>query len=160
MKLEMIAAMSQNRVIGKDNTLPWRMPTDLKHFKDTTLNTTIICGRKTFESIGKPLPNRETIILSRDPNYKVEGCATYTDLEKALWENATKDRVVCIGGAEIYKLALPYAKKIHLTEIQAIVDGDAYFPLLDSTWKMTSNTEPLQGPKDQFPAIYYTYEKY
>lgn len=135
--LALIVAMAENRAIGIDNTLPWRCPEDLRHFKALTLGHTLIMGRKTFDSIGKPLPGRDTIVLTRDPSLVVEGCRTATSLEAAL-ALCPDDTVFIAGGAEIYRLALPLADRIHLTEIKTRVEGDAYFPEIDpADWQET-----------------------
>lgn len=130
-----IAAMSENRMIGQDNKLPWHVPEDLKHFKDTTRGKPIIMGRKTFESLGcKPLPGRKNIILTRSENYVVhEGVYVFSKLENAIEEakKDEKDEVFIGGGEEIYRLAMPLTDRIYLTIIHTTVDGDAKFPEVD-----------------------------
>ncbi|OZI71727.1 dihydrofolate reductase [Bordetella genomosp. 12] len=136
--LILVVAYARNRVIGRDNTLPWRLPGDLAHFKRTTLGHPIVMGRNTWESLGRPLPGRQNIVISRNPDYRAEGALVVPDLQAAL-DAAQADDVYVIGGAQIYTQALPLARRIVATEIQADVDGDAWFPLLPGhAWKETS----------------------
>lgn len=139
--LTLIAAVARNGVIGVDNTLPWRLPEDLKRFKALTLGHPIVMGRKTWESLGRPLPGRSNIVISRDPQYVASGAATATTLQQALsiaaLENAQE--VFVIGGAEVYRLALPLAQRLQLTEIGQDYAGDAHFPEFDRTlWRETA----------------------
>jgi len=128
MILSIIVAMAENRVIGKDNDMPWGfLPVDLKHFKDTTNGNPVIMGRKTYESIGKPLPNRRNIILSRQ-DIEIDGCEVYSSLEKVLEILKDEDEVFIIGGGHVYKEALPFIDKLYLTHIDLKVDGDTFFP--------------------------------
>jgi dihydrofolate reductase len=134
--LNVIAAMARNRVIGINNTLPWRLPEDLKHFKSLTMGHHIIMGRKTYESIGKPLPGRTTVIVTRNADFKVEGCLTATSIDTAIALCGEDDNVFFVGGAELYGQILPRADRLYLTEIQAEYEGDAWFPEFDRTaWK-------------------------
>lgn len=133
-----IVAMGENRVIGKDNQLPWRLPADLKHFKQLTIGNAILMGRKTYESIGRPLPNRINLIISRNPHYVAEGCTVVSSFEEAL-QKATIEKcreLFIIGGSEIYQLLLPYTERLYLTIVHHLFAGDAYFPELNKTeWK-------------------------
>lgn len=134
--INIIVAVSENNVIGKGNKLPWFLPKDLKHFKEVTLKSTVIMGRKTFESIGRPLPNRENIIITRNQSYNATGCTVVNNLEKALSLVNTEDCFI-IGGSEIYELALPLVDKIYLTKVDTIInDGDAFFKFKKSDWKL------------------------
>ena len=126
--LSAIVAMSMNRVIGKDNALPWHLPDDLKHFKKLTLNKTIIMGRKTYESIGKPLPNRKNIILTRQLNYQAPDCMVVNNIDAVLNND---EECFLIGGAEIFQKYLPKISTLYLTIIHATVEGDTFFPPLD-----------------------------
>lgn len=142
MKLSLVWAMAQNRVIGRNNKLPWYLPEDLKYFKRITMGKPIIMGRKTFESIGKPLPGRTNIVVTRNPDYVVEGVKTVHSLDaaKALCESLAlvdgSDEAMVIGGGEIYAQALPLADRLYLTEVHAEVDGDAWFPEFDrDAWR-------------------------
>jgi dihydrofolate reductase len=127
-----IAAMSENRVIGMNNQLPWHIPEDLKHFKETTVGKPVIMGRLTYESVGVPLPKRENIVITRNPDYAVVGCKIVHSVKEAL--DYCKDKypedqeVFIIGGAQIYKESLPLLNRIYLTIIHKQVQGDAFFP--------------------------------
>lgn len=130
-KLSLIVAMTQNRVIGIENRLPWHIPEDLKRFKQITLGHPIIMGRKTFESIGRPLPKRTNIVITRDREYRVEGAAVCHSFEEALdWARRSpgSDEIFVIGGAEIFKLALPVCWRLYLTEVHWPFEGDTFFP--------------------------------
>jgi dihydrofolate reductase len=138
MILSMVVAADEGNVIGKDNALPWRLSGDLKYFKNLTWGMPILMGRKTFESIGKPLPGRHSIVITRNANWKYEGVETVHSLEAAL-EAARKEDVkelFLIGGAEIFKSALPVADRIYLTRIYHRYDGDTYFPELGAEWRL------------------------
>lgn len=138
-RLSIIAAMARNRVIGIANRLPWRLPEDLQHFKRLTLGHHIIMGRKTYASIGRPLPGRSTVILTRDAEFRVPGCMTAHTLQQAIEACGDDPEVFCVGGAEIYAQALPLADRLYLTEIQAEYAGDAYFPAIDPLqWQASS----------------------
>jgi len=132
MILAAIAAMSENRVIGTKNKLPWHLPADLKHFKSITLGHPIIMGRKTFDSIQRPLPKRENIVISRDPNLQIPGVHVVPNLQEAILfcEGKTEEAFV-VGGAQIYEMALPKIQRIYLTVIHKTYEGDTYFPSLD-----------------------------
>ena len=126
--LSLIAAMANQRVIGRDNTLPWRLPEDLQHFKRTTLGKPVIMGRKTWESLGRPLPGRRNIVVSRNPDYLPVGGELVSSLEAAMAATADVDEAFVIGGADLYRQALPLAQRIYLTEIAGDYAGDAHFP--------------------------------
>lgn len=136
--ISLVVAISQNRAIGKDNQLLWHLPEDLKHFKRITSGHSVIMGRKTYESIGKPLPNRRNIIVSRQSDYQVVGTETASSLAHAFKLCENEKEVFIIGGAEIYKQSLPYADKIYLTLVEAEMDADTFFPSLnDQEWQQT-----------------------
>lgn len=138
-RLSLIAAVAANGVIGADNALPWRLPEDLKRFKALTLGHPVIMGRKTFESIGKPLPGRTTVIVTRDSGYRVEGCLTATSIDAAIAACAGEPEIFFVGGAELYAQVLPRADRLYLTEIQADYAGDAWFPAFDrDAWEETA----------------------
>ena len=124
----MIAAMGKNNVIGIDNSLPWKLPADMKRFKQITSGKPVIMGRKTFESIGRPLPNRKNIILTRDKNYSVEGCIIVTSVEEAITHSKDANEAMVIGGEQVFRLFLPHAKRLYLTFIEEEFKGDSYFP--------------------------------
>jgi dihydrofolate reductase len=129
--ISLVAAVASNRVIGRGGRLPWRLPDDLRHFRATTLGKPVIMGRRTFESIGKPLPGRRNVIVTRDPAFSVEGCCVAHDLDVALDLAGAAPEIVVIGGASLYLDFLPRAERIYLTEVHAEVDGDAFFPDLN-----------------------------
>jgi dihydrofolate reductase len=133
MKLSLIVAVAENGVIGHNNQLIWHLPNDLKQFKRLTAGHCIIMGRKTFESIGKPLPNRTSIIISRNLDFQIEGCITVDSLDNAISaaKNIENEEAFVIGGAEIYHLALPIIDKIYLTEVHQTFEGDTFFPEID-----------------------------
>lgn len=139
MKLAMIWGMSRNRTIGRNNALPWHLSEDLKYFRRVTMGKPIIMGRKTWESIGKPLPGRSNIVITRDPAYSAEGVKVVRTLEDAisLAENIAlidgAEEAVVIGGAQIYAQALPLAQRLYMTQVHAEVDGDTFFPQFDLT---------------------------
>ena len=147
MKLSLIVAAANNNVIGRNNELPWYLPQDLKYFKSVTLGKPVIMGRKTFESIGKPLPGRTNIVVTRQSEWKVAGVLVAQGLRDALEiadqfraeQHQLSDEIMVIGGAEIYRNALPLADRVYLTRIEVDIPGDAYFPALPaSEWKLVS----------------------
>jgi dihydrofolate reductase len=128
--LALVVAIADNAVIGKDGGLPWRIPEDLRHFKNVTMGHAVIMGRKTFESIGRVLPGRRFIVVSRRPGLTLEGCDVAPSLEDAIARaRQTDDEPRVIGGAAVYEAALPFATRIYLTEVHREVDGDAFFHL-------------------------------
>ncbi|GHF30752.1 dihydrofolate reductase [Kordiimonas sediminis] len=130
MALSLIVAMDKNRVIGKENDLPWHLPEDLKYFKKVTMGAAIIMGRKTYDSIGRPLPGRENIVITRQANWKADGVTVFHALSDARDHVGQADAFI-IGGAEIYNHALQYVDKMYITEVDIAVEGDAYFPIVD-----------------------------
>ena len=140
MILSLVVATSENLVIGRDGDLPWRLPNDLKHFKQVTMGKPIIMGRKTWESLYvKPLPGRRNIVVTRNAGYEAEGAKTSDSLESALTLVAGESEVMVIGGAELFATALDTATRLHLTEVHAEIEGDTYFPDFDrSLWGETS----------------------
>lgn len=150
MGITMIAAMSKNGVIGKNNELPWHISEDLKYFRAKTRNKPVVMGRKTHESIGVVLPGRMNIILTRNTNYYVNGAVIVNNIKKALEKCNGFDEVMIIGGAEIYKQALEFANKIYLTIIDREIDGDAFFPELGKEWKKISTDHRDGDPSFSF----------
>lgn len=142
--ISLIAALSENRVIGIKNHLPWNLPEDLKRFRTLTSGHPIIMGRKTFESIGKPLPKRENIVITRDPAYAREGIRVASSLESAIEiaRAGSPQEIFVIGGAEIYRLALPLADRLYLTLVSGQFEGDAFFP----DWSVHAWTETSREP--------------
>jgi len=134
--INVIAAVSNNGIIGIDNKLPWNIPADLKRFKELTMGHHILMGRKTYESIGRPLPGRTSVIITSNVDYKADGCLIATSIEEALAISSKESEVFFIGGANIYSQIISDADNLHITEIQASFIGDAYFPQIDpSIWQ-------------------------
>ncbi|MEM7619013.1 MAG: dihydrofolate reductase [Pseudomonadota bacterium] len=152
-----VVAMTENRIIGSNNAMPWRQSSDLKHFKMLTYGKPIIMGRKTFQTIGKPLEGRNNIVITRNPDFHVEGVRIAFDLHNAkswAYEYAKESNVeeaMIIGGAEIYQLFLPEVSRIYLTEIHTQLEGDTKFPELDmSQWEEVKRVRHQAGPKDDY----------
>jgi len=142
MTVSLIVAYSTNRTIGRDNTLPWRLPGDLAHFKRTTMGCPVIMGRKTWESLGRPLPGRRNIVITRQTGYQATGAEIATSLAQALEMTRDLTEVFVIGGAQIYAESLSVASRIVATEVHAQIPGDVFFPELDSnTWQETSRSQ-------------------
>lgn len=157
-----IAAKSNNNVIGKENDLVWHMPADLKFFKNTTKGHYVIMGRKTFESMNGPLPNRIHIIITHNPDYQAEGCFVVGDIEKAfqIAQKNQQDEVFILGGAEIYRQTIDKADKMYITEIKSTFDGDAFFPEINTnTWKESKREEYKADEKNPYPYAFVEYLK-
>ena len=144
-----IAAMSENRVIGSGNKIPWHLPEDFKWFKKMTTGQVVVMGRKTFESIGKPLPNRETIVLSRRP-FQYPGVRTISDLSRIDLAQEAREVFIC-GGAQVYEQALPLCSDLYLTLVKRVVDGDAFFPAFEERFELAE--EILDCP--EFKILHY-----
>lgn len=143
----MIAAMDRNQLIGNNNQLPWHLPADFAHFKSTTMGKPIVMGRKTYESIGKPLPGRVNIVLSRNPETQFEGVVCVTDFKDALAVVPDTQEIMVIGGSTIYEMLLPQANRLYLTYVEAEFEGDAWFPAFDE--KQWLEVESLKRPADE-----------
>jgi len=162
MKISIIVALAQNRVIGKDNKMLWYLPTDFKLFRELTTNHHILMGRKTYESIGKPLPNRVNVIVTRDQKYDVEGCLVEHSLEEALalCKSNNEIETFIIGGGEIYKQALDLTDRIYLTEVKATIEGDVFFPEIDHTkFKETSRASHEADEKNEYAFDFVTLDR-
>lgn len=160
MTISLIAAMGRNRVIGKDNSLPWSLPVDMKHFHDLTTGKPVIMGRKTFESIGKPLPDRTNIIITRDTNYKAENCIVVHSTDEALKAAEGNEEVMIIGGAQIYKEFLSKANRIYLTIIDSDFEGDVYFPEYNiEEWEETEYEEHERDADNQYNYTFLILER-
>ncbi|MEK7539185.1 MAG: dihydrofolate reductase [Patescibacteria group bacterium] len=160
--ISLIAAIGKNNELGKGNALLWHMPADLKHFRKVTLLHPVVMGRKTFESIGKPLPNRRNIVITRDANYKKAGVEIVHSLAGALDLFSDKnEEIFIIGGAEIYKQTMPIADKLYITHIEAEdKKADAFFPKInENEWRETSHEEHQSNEKNIFSYIFSIYEK-
>jgi len=146
LRISIIAAIARNRVIGINNTLPWHLPEDLKRFRALTMGHHIVMGRKTYESLGRLLPGRTTVIVSRQKNYAVEGAKVAYSLQQAIALSAGDSEVFVIGGAELYKEALELADRLYLTEINPEFEGDAYFPEFERTaWAATESEQHVSA---------------
>lgn len=157
--ISMIVATDENNVIGKDNQLIWHLPDDLKFFKQKTSGHCIIMGRHTFESVGKPLPNRTNIIITRDKNYAAEGCKVVHSLEDAMELAKEDDNPFIVGGEQIYRLALPMADQVFLTRVHHEFDGDRHFPELGDEWIETESIPHASDEKHAYAFTFKTYEK-
>jgi dihydrofolate reductase len=132
--ISFVVAVAENGVIGRNNALPWRLPGDLKHFKEVTLGRPVLMGRKTWDSIGRPLPGRHNIVVSRRAGLGIEGCTVVTTVDQALELTHNDAEIMVIGGAEIFNLLLPNAARVYLTRVHANVAGDVYLPELGDSW--------------------------
>ena len=158
--LSMIVAHANNRVIGKNNDMPWHLPADLAYFKKSTLGKPIIMGRKTFQSIGRPLPGRKNIVISRDESYQVEGVEVVNSVEAALALVVDSEEVMVIGGGAIYQHCLAAAQRLYITHIDADIDGDTYFPDYDlSVWEKVASDIRPSDEKNQYQLDFSVYEK-
>ncbi|MFM7020778.1 MAG: dihydrofolate reductase [Aquirufa sp.] len=160
--LKILVAFDENRVIGKNNTLIWHLPADLKRFKALTTGHVIIMGRKTFESIGKPLPNRTTIVISRQADLQIEGAIIAHSVEEAILKakSLTREDIFIVGGAEIYALSLPLADQILVTQLHDIFEGDAFFPEIPlDTWEVSERERGVTDEKNAYQYSYLTYSR-
>jgi dihydrofolate reductase len=165
-ELVLIAAVARNGVIGRDNDLPFRLPTDLKHFKALTLGHPVLMGRATFESIGRPLPGRPNIVVSGDPDFRAEGCEVYPDLDtaidrgKMLADGLGKSALFVIGGGQIYAQTIDDADRLEITHVALDADGATRFPTIDpSQWSKTVEENVPAGPKDEADMVFTTYRR-
>ena len=165
MAISIIVARSKSGVIGINNQLPWHLPADLKHFKALTTGHPIVMGRKTWDSLGRPLPNRRNIVISRQIDLELSGAECFPSLESAIAACEGASEVYVIGGAQIYEQALPLVDQLIITEVDIEVEGDAFFPNIDSTWKIVEREDyPSQNnpqkPGESFPAYsFITYRR-
>lgn len=159
MIVSIVVAVSENHAIGKDNKLLWRLPRDLKHFKDITTGHTIIMGRKTYDSVGRPLPNRRNIIITRQP-ITIEGCEVVNSLDAALALCRDEAEIFIVGGAEIYRQAMHLTNRIYLTLIHKNFEGDTYFPdIKANTWKTIEQEDFEPDEKNPLPYSFITFER-
>ncbi len=165
MKISLIAAISENFVIGKDNDLPWKLPKDMKYFMQTTKGHHVIMGRRNYDSIPKkfmPLPDRVNIILTRQKDFLAKDCRVIHDIEEGInfAKRHDETELFIIGGSDIYNLALPFADRLYLTEIAATVEGDRYFPKFDTNvWKKVSSEQHYKDEKHIYDFAFNIYEK-
>ena len=150
MSLSIVVAMDENRLIGKDNKLPWHLPADLAYFKKITTGKSIVMGRKTYDSIGRPLPNRRNIVISRNSKTLITGCEVLTSIDEVLSTTKDEDEVMIIGGASLCEQLLPQVSRLYITKIEGEFDGDVYFPEYDeSDWRQVSCEYHLPDDSNQ-----------
>ena len=162
MTVSLIVALSTNRVIGRDGDLPWHLPADLRHFKRTTMGHHLIIGRRTWEEVGKPLPGREMVVVTRSRNYAPEGVRVVRSVEQALEIAAADDEPFIGGGAQIYRIALArdLVDRIYLTRVHAEVEGDTYFPEIDlDDWELRSEEHHEADDRNEFAFSFLVYER-
>ena len=162
MIISLLLAADENNVIGKDNQLPWRLPNDLKYFKNLTWGMPVLMGRKTFESLGKPLPGRKNIVITRNKDWKNEAVAVVHSTEEAIHIAQESDikEIFIIGGAEIFNSVLPQANRIYLTRIHHQFEGDAFFPELNKNeWQVTSQKFCTVDEKNAYPHTFQVWER-
>lgn len=159
--ISIVVAMDKNRVIGKNNQLPWHLPADLAFFKKVTMGKAIVMGRKTHESIGRPLPGRENIILTKNKDYQAEGCTIIHSIDDVFDLEKTENGEVCvIGGAEIFKEVLNCSDRLYITEIDHEFEGNTFFPpLKDSDWMLVSKEKGPKDEKNPYDYYFVTYER-
>lgn len=152
--------MARNGVIGRDNAMPWHLPADLKRFKTLTLGKPILMGRRTYDSIGRPLPGRDNLVLTRARDWRAEGVTVVHSVDEALQRAASSAELVVIGGAQVYQLALPLARRIYLTHVLADVDGDTFFPpFTHSEWRDIECSEHAADERHAYPMKFVTLER-
>ena len=155
--IALLVAVARNGVIGRDNKLPWHLPAELKRFKELSLGKPVLMGRKTYESIGKPLPQRRNIVITRNAAYSAPGIEVAGSLEESIRMAGDVPEIVIIGGGEIFKESLPIATRMYYTVVQADIEGDAYFPEVD--WSQWQETAREPGPPSDPPFEFRVYER-
>jgi dihydrofolate reductase len=158
--ISLIVAMDRNRLIGRGNALPWHLPADLAHFKSITMGKPIVMGRKTYESIGRPLPGRHNIVVSRNPDFSAPGCTVVASVDAALAAAGRVPEIMVIGGAQLYAEMLPRAQRIYLTRVEAAFEGDAWFPALDTAvWRECQRAEHAPDDRNPCPYVFLVLER-
>ena len=158
--ISIIVAASTNNAIGIRGELPWRLSSDLQHFKATTMGKPIVMGRKTWDSIGRPLPGRQNIVITRQAGYVAEGCDVVASLAEAAEAAGDENEIMVIGGSEIYSLALPLADRLYMTRVHAAVDGDAFFPEIDATeWRLIDEEHHEADERNEHPYSFRVFER-
>lgn len=164
-RLALIAAMARNRVIGRQNTLPWRLPADMRRFRELTTGHPLLMGRRTFESLGRPLPLRSNIVMTSDRSFAPEGCLVAHSLEQALAIAAThvpadSPEIFVIGGENLYAQTLPTADRLYLTQVEAQIDGDAWFPEFEwEAWQVLARETRTADEKNPYDCVFLTLER-
>jgi dihydrofolate reductase len=158
--ISIIVAASANNVIGAEGDLPWRLSDDLKRFKAITMGKPIVMGRKTWDSIGRPLPGRQNIVITRQAGFVAEGCDVVTSADEAIAVTAGADEVMVIGGSQVYSLFLPNAERLYLTRVHAEVAGDTFFPQInESQWRLVNDEAHSADDRNAFDYSFRTYER-
>jgi dihydrofolate reductase len=156
--ISLLWAMDKNRGIGLNNELPWRLPEDLKYFKRVTMGKPIAMGRKTYDSIGRPLPGRENIVITRRQGLTIEGCTVIHDVKELV--KREEEELFVIGGAEIFKEILPYADRLYITEIYEEFKADTFFPEIDmSEWELIESTPGIKDEKNPYNYVFFVYQR-
>lgn len=158
--ISIIVAVGKNNEIGKDNQLLWHLPNDLKYFKQITMGLPVIMGRKTYESIGRPLPGRVNVIITRNSNFQPEGCIVVDSIQNAMKATMPANDIMIIGGAEIYTQTLPIADRIYVTEVEAELEADKFFPSIDNSyWEEISRKHNSKDEKNEFNHDFVVYKR-
>lgn len=158
--LAVVAAVAENGVIGRDNELPWRLPADLAHFRQLTLDKSIVMGRRTWESLPGLLPRRRHLVLTRDPGFRAEDCVVLTSLDAAIAEAAGEAELMVVGGASVYAEAMPLASRLHLTLVHTQAEGDTYFPVWDrSEWREVRRVARPRDDRNAFDMSFLELER-
>lgn len=160
MKIALIVALDENRLIGKDNDLPWKLSADLQYFKRVTMGKPLVMGRNTHESIGRPLPGRKNIIITKNINYQAEGCEVVNSLDAAMVACGDVEEVIVMGGASLYKQMLQRADRLYLTLVHAELEGDTWFPEWnEAQWQLVSREDHVSDEKNDYDYSFLVYEK-
>lgn len=160
MRISLIVAAAENGVIGAAGELPWKLSDDLKRFKAVTMGKPIVMGRKTWESIGRPLPGRRNIVITRQDGYAAPGCDVVASPEDAVAAAGDAEEIMVIGGSQVYERCLPLADRVYLTRVHADVDGDAFFPALDEDeWRLVSDQSHTADERNEFDFSFRVYER-
>jgi dihydrofolate reductase len=158
--ISLIVARARNGVIGRDNALPWRLPADLRHFKKLTMGKPMLMGRRTFESIGRALPGRLNLVLTRNPNWQAPGAVAVHSLEEAFAQAGAAPELVVIGGAELFKLVMPLAEHVYLTDVEAAIAGDTHFPALaGDEWQELEQISHAADAEHAYPMTFRTLQR-
>jgi dihydrofolate reductase len=159
-RISIVVIIAQNGAIGKDNALLCRLPDDLKHFKAITMGKPMVMGRKTFDSIGRPLPGRKSIVISRQRELTIPGCTVVASLADAIAEAGDVAEIAIVGGGEIYRQALPMVNTLYLTQVHASLEGDVFFPaLIESQWRETQREDHAADERHAYPFSFLTLER-
>lgn len=158
--LSLIVAMDENQLVGRNNALPWHLPSDLGFFKRTTMGKPVVMGRNTYESIGKPLPGRQNVVISRRSEYEAPGCTVLPGLEEAIRYCGDAEEIVVIGGAQVYAQTVPLAERMYITRVQAKLEGDAWFTEVDwSQWQKVESEEVPADEKNRYAHCFELWER-